>query len=64
MIVLDSRIVDELVSYGYTYEQANTAYLESLNLIEWIIHNKKFNSDVARDRYLRAILLNKLKGDN
>ncbi len=34
--------------------------MECGSIVDWIIHNKRFSTDEARDNYIKAILLDKL----
>ncbi|WP_257455025.1 hypothetical protein [Oceanobacillus caeni] len=60
MISLNNPIINELVNEGYTYNEVEQIYMQNVNIIDWIIHNKRFKSDKARGNYIKAIILDKL----
>lgn len=53
-------IVNELIKEGNNPEDVHRAKMECGSIVDWIIHNKRFSTDEARDNYIKAILLDKL----
>lgn len=53
-------VVRELEKEGYTYDEVERAYYQTLSIIDWIIHNKQMNETVLHN-YIKSILIDKLK---